>query len=98
MVYHVVMWKVKGEGEEKNKNANFVIEKLRSLKDNVPFLKDLHTGMNFSSSKNAFDIILITSFKSREDLDNYRNHPYHKKIVDEISPFLSQSAVVDFEE
>ena len=98
MIYHIVMWKIKGEVEEKNKNSKFVIDKLKSLRDNIPLLKDLHAGTNFSSSKNAFDIVLITSFESEEDLNNYRNHPYHKKIVEEISPFLSQSAVVDFKE
>ncbi len=98
MIWHLVMWRVKGEGEEKRRNMEEIVKMLRQLKEVIPEVKVLHTGVNFSTSSSAFDVGLITGFSSNVDLENYKIHPVHLKIVERIRKLTLKAIVVDFED
>ena len=80
----------------KMKNTILFKDKLEALKNKIPEVLHLETGVNFSESPKAFDLVLTTHFSSEADLDLYRNHPDHKKIVGLIKEIVSEVVVVDY--
>ena len=96
MIKHSVMFRFKGEGESKEKNTLFFKDKLEALKNKIPEATYLETGVNFSESPSAFDLVLTTHFNSENDLDVYRKHPEHKKLVVLIKDLVTEVTVVDY--
>jgi len=95
MVMHIVMFKFKeGTTEEMISEAQQQIEQLIDL---VPGLQHIKTGRNFAQEERAMDLVLISSFNSREDLDFYATHPEHLKVIEYIKTIAEYTKVVDFE-
>ena len=63
--------------------------KLRSMKINAD-----KSGVDSTS---ASDFVLIGEYNSKEDLETYKSHPEHMKVLDLISSLKGRTAVVDFE-
>lgn len=99
MVKHIVMWRLheQAEGRTKQQNLQLLKEKLMSLKPKIKEIIDYQVGFNFEQSPAAFDVVLISEFTSKKDLDIYRHHPEHVKIAEFIGKIRSERAVVDFE-
>ncbi len=99
MIKHIVMWTIKEEPGGTTKNE--VLPKLRSmlegLKDSIPAVQKLEVGFNFNTSATAYDIVLYSEFRSREDLDTYQKHPEHVRVGDYIGKVRNLRAVVDYE-
>ena len=76
MIKHIVMWKFK-DGEEENMKK--FLEGLNSLKNIIPEIKYMETGININH-KNNYDAILISEFETIEDLEKYKNNPEHVKV------------------
>ena len=91
MIKHVVMWRLKDKSL-----AEEMKEKLLSLKNEIDVIVDIEVGINISKADSAYDIILMDSFKTEEDMEIYRNHPYHLKIVEYINGIVSDRASVDY--
>jgi hypothetical protein len=91
------MFKTKPMPEAEKANA---IERLKAaidaLEQEVPQVKYLQTGINFNTRPKAFDLVLISDFESEADLDIYRDHPQHQKVMDIIREAVEQVHVVDF--
>ncbi|MCG8696769.1 MAG: Dabb family protein [Bacteroidales bacterium] len=96
MIKHVVFIKLK-EGERKSEQLSVLKDMLDNLPSKISELVSLEAGINFSKSSSAYDICLITEFKSEQDLDAYRIHPAHKEVLDYLSLNKESIAVVDFE-
>lgn len=96
MVKHIVIFEVK-----KDKNKEEVINNLKKMLDGLPSkireIKDYEIGINFADSPLARDMVLISTFETKEDLGNYRIHPEHKKVVEYIKENIEESFVVDYE-
>ena len=75
MIKHIVMWKFKDNEKE---NMIKFLNGLNSLKDIIPEIKYMETGININP-KNEYDAILISEFESFEDLDKYKKNPEHIK-------------------
>jgi heme-degrading monooxygenase HmoA len=54
-------------------------------------------GINFTETDTAYDAVLVSSFKSREDLLAYRNDPRHKAAAAYNKKVRSERVVVDYE-
>ena len=78
MIKHVVCFKLAEPTEELLKNTKDI---LLSMKGNVPMLRDIEVGVDFLHSSRSYDIILIVTLDSRDDLDKYQNDPYHCDVV-----------------
>ncbi len=95
MIIHIVSFKLK----EENKSAN--IEKLanglRGLVGKIDEIIDFEVGINFTESPAAFDIVLYSSFASKEALQAYAVHPEHLKVVEIVKDVTSNRVVVDYE-
>ena len=96
MIKHIVMFRIKGEGEIKKKNTLFFKDNLDALKNKIPEANYLETGMNFSESPSAFDLVLTTHFDLASDLEIYKKHPDHQKIAGLMKEIVNEVAVVDF--
>ncbi|MCD4812831.1 Dabb family protein [bacterium] len=98
MVKHVVMFKLKKEAEGMPKAVN--VEKFRAklekLKDHISSLLSCEVGVNISDQPTSYDIVLNTEFRSLADLETYRDHPEHQKVVAYINTICENRAVVDF--
>ena len=98
MINHVVLFKLNEYAEtRKEQIRNEIKHLLEGLKQQIPQVKYLEVGVNYQLHSRGFDIALITHFESIEDLDQYRVHPEHLKVVKRIGETTSERAAVDFE-
>lgn len=99
MLTHIVFFKMKetSEGPSAGENLSILLEKLRALPHHIPQIKELEAGKDVSESAASFDIALVTRFANAADLETYRIHPEHQKVVDFIQKTTSDRAVVDYE-
>ncbi len=72
-------------------------EKLLSMKGQIPQLQDIEVGVDFSRSPRSYDLALVTTFNTKEDLESYRVHPYHQEIVSWLKANNTETKVVDYE-
>lgn len=99
MIKHVVMFKFKDSAEDANKKENVdkVLELLNALPEKIRQIKSFELGVSFIKSERASDLVLISTFEDVKDLDTYRIHHEHVKVVDFINKVVESSTVVDFE-
>ncbi len=93
MIKHIVMWKFKENEEE---NMKKFLEGLNSLKNIIPEIAYMETGININP-KNEFDAILISEFKTMEDLEKYKNHPEHLKVSALCKSIRVDRQAIDYE-
>jgi hypothetical protein len=95
MIKHIVMWKLK----EENKEANIELmkSKLESLPAKLSVIKDFEVGVDFDKSARAFDVVLVSSFESKEALEEYKVNPDHVEVAQFIGSVVEAGKVVDYE-
>ncbi len=97
MIRHIVMWRL-NEGCDKAETAALIKEKLEALKDKIDELVDIQVGININDTVAASDVVLVSTFKSKEDLSAYIIHPEHKAVGSEyVRPNISERRSVDYE-
>ncbi len=98
MLKHVVMWQFKdsAEGRTKAENCAYIKGMLESLPAKVPTIRKLEVGINEFPGAMAFDMVLMTEFDGKDDLDIYAAHPDHVKVSEYVSKVRLSRAVVDF--
>lgn len=99
MIKHIVMWKLP---EEKDGLTKFEIaKKIKASLETLPALIDeivsLQVGINFNSSEMAYDVCLVTDFKTKEDLDAYQKNEEHLKVATYIRAVNTGRCVADYE-
>ena len=98
MIKHVVMIKLKdypAAMERKMKLDNIKAE-LEALPSKISEIKFYEIGINVAVSPVAYDIVLISEFENMKDLNIYREHPEHKRVLDIIAEAKDSSVVVDY--
>lgn len=94
MIKHIVFFKWE---EDSLQRANELKKKLLNLKEKIEEIKEWEVGINFSISDRAYDMSLISSFNSKEDLKAYAIHPEHMKVIDFIKETKAMTKVVDYD-
>ena len=99
MVKHIVMLRLKeyDNKTQKLENALKLKKALESLRVYIDEIHSLEVGLNFNEKPSAFDLVLTSVFESEEDLEIYRMHPEHKKVLVFLNTVTSETAVVDYE-
>lgn len=99
MIKHIVMWKLKDShgGLNKTEIAEKLKLQLEALKSKIPQIKEIEAGINFNPSPASYDVVLYSSFESREDLEIYQKHPDHMKVAEFVSEIRTERCVVDYE-
>lgn len=97
MINHIVLFKLKDyPKEDKAKIVEELKALLEGLKEKIDEVKYLEVGTNYELEAKSYDIALISHFESLEDLDVYRVHPEHLKVVERIKETTSERAAVDY--
>ena len=97
MIKHIVF--IKSIDSNKVKSATIIKElayQLRALEDLIKEIESIEVGINISKRESAYDLSLLTSFKNEDDLNTYRYHPEHQKVIDFIREYNLQTVVVDY--
>ncbi len=99
MIKHIVFIKIKGAASDdaKLQDLNKLKDALEALPSQISQIKNFEVGINVSDSSSASDIALVGEFDSKDDLEAYKVHPEHQKVLDLISSIKGRTAVVDFE-
>ena len=100
MTKHIVLWRLNENayGNDKQKNAQILKEKLLAMKGKVDGLLKIEVGFDFSNEKDSCDVVLYSEFDDQEGLNAYQNHPEHVKIVGFVGEIRTDRAVVDYED
>lgn len=93
MIKHIVMYKLKNPAKDKQQ----LVDTFMSMKGKIEVLKDIVSGFDVVGSARSFDVCLVSTFDSLEDLEIYRNHEVHLPIVDYVKGIVEKSHSVDFE-
>lgn len=93
MLKHIIFTKFENPDEQ----AKVASEKLLALKEKIPQIVSIETGLDCLHSARSFDLALIVTFNSREDLEIYDHHPAHEDVRAYIKAHRTATASVDFE-
>jgi len=97
MINHVVLFKLKDyPANEKAQVISELKSMLEGLQEKITEVKFIEVGANYEINSNSYDLALISYFESVEDLDAYRVHPEHQKVVKRIAETTSERAAVDY--
>lgn len=93
------MWKLKdrAEGASKNENALKFRDMLEALRGFIPQIEELEVGFQVEPSGTGYDVVLVSAFRTREDLEQYQNHPEHQKAAGFVQKIADTRAAVDYE-
>lgn len=92
MFTHIVMFKLKDRQE-----AEKARDILLSMEGKIEELKYLEVGVDTIHSQRSYDIILITKFDSKEDMDKYQVSDYHVNyVLNNLKPMLAGSVAGDY--
>ncbi len=95
MVKHVVCFKLLDNSPKMMAEAQSV---LLSMKGKVPMLKNVEAHCDFLKSHRSYDIILLTDFESKEDLELYQKDEYHCSVVKKyMHAHVATSIAIDYE-
>jgi hypothetical protein len=98
MINHVVLFKLKDYSEaEKPALIAEMKSLLEGLKGKIDELKFIEVGVNYELNSNNYDVVLLSHFNSVDDLNKYRIHPEHKKVLVRFAELKLERAAVDFE-
>lgn len=97
MINHIVLFKLKDyPKEDKAKIIEELKTLLEGLKEKIDEVKYLEVGTNYELEAKSYDIALVSHFESLDDLDAYRVHPEHLKVVERIKETTLERAAVDY--
>lgn len=98
MIKHVVMWNLQDEanGQSKVENAQELKTRLEALPAVISVIVDYEVGVNISRSDRAWDLVLVSTFATEDDLSTYASHPAHQEVVGYIRQVSVIMKVVDY--
>lgn len=98
MINHVVLFKLKDYSQdEKSRLIAEMKSLLEGLKGEIEELKYIEVGVNYELNSKSYDLVLISHFENIEDLDKYRVHAEHKKVLVRFAELRLERAAVDYE-
>lgn len=97
MVKHVIIWDLKEEFSEKEREMAKakVKEGLEGLKDKIDGLEEIKVIINPLSSSNG-DMMLDSTFRDEEALIGYQSNPYHVEVATYVRSVVSLRRCFDY--
>jgi hypothetical protein len=93
MIKHIVFFKHERFEELKDE----LVDKLKSLKQNIEYIIDLEVGIDFMKSERSFNACLLVVLDNKDDLAKYAKDPAHLPVIDWIKSNGFEAKVVDYE-
>jgi len=99
MIRHIVMFKLKNFGGEKETltAALKVKNRLDELPLKINLIRRYESGIDVRRLEWSYDIILIMDFDSMSDLNAYTVHPDHQAFVTFNKDFSESKTCIDYE-
>ncbi|MBP1547313.1 MAG: Dabb family protein [Oscillospiraceae bacterium] len=101
MIKHIVMFRlIDTEGKTAMENAIAAKEQADKLPELVPSIRKMETVINSEAAPDSnYHIALICDFDDMNELDEYQNHPEHKKFGAFIAGIRAEGgrACIDYE-
>ena len=99
MIRHLVMFKLRDfdSADGKIQAAKTVQSELMSMKNKIEFIRKFEVGINFTINDAAFDLVINSSFNTREDLESYQVHPSHQALISFNKQYSVKKVIVDYE-
>lgn len=100
MVRHIILWTLKPELSDEQKQAvkAGIKQGLESLVGKVPGLLDVTVHIDGRLASSTADVMLDSSFESEEALKGYAKHPEHLAVANgKVRPYTAQRSCLDFE-
>ncbi len=101
MIKHIVMFRlIDTEGKTAMENALAAKEQADKLPELVPSIRKMETVINSEAAPDSnYHIALICDFDDMNGLDEYQNHPEHKKFGAFIAGIRAEGgrACIDYE-
>lgn len=94
MLKHIVMWKIKEEN--KKESAMKIKTDLEDLKGKIAEIVDIEVGIDIEAIEKNYDVILVSTFKSEEDLKAYQVHPMHVEVAKFVKSVALSRVAVDY--
>jgi uncharacterized protein YjhX (UPF0386 family) len=92
MIKHIVLFKV--NDKSKIEEAKKLI---LNLKNEIKEIIDIEVFSDIGYDKTASDFGLITTLKTKKDLDIYAKHPKHLEVIDFIKTIAVERRAIDYE-
>jgi hypothetical protein len=89
---HVVLFRFAGEDE-----ARECVARLRAMAGAIPQVRRLEAGVNQVPSERAYDVGLVVTLDSPDDLQGYRDHPVHRPVLALVRQHATATAAADFD-
>lgn len=99
MVKHIILWQLKEEYSENEKNdiKKGIKDGLEGLKGKIPGLLDIKVVTDGLGSSNA-DLMLDSSFEDETALKGYAVHPEHVAVANgKVRPYTANRVCLDYE-
>ena len=98
MVRHIVMIKLKEipAAFERQNAINQIKAGLEALPSKIKEIKNYEVGVNINPNPAAYEIVLISEFENFNDLNIYREHPEHIKVLELIGKYKDNSVFNDY--
>ena len=100
MIKHIVIFKLKdsANGKSKADNAEELKIRLLGLKDKIKEILEIEVGIKSDEASDTnYDLILITKFNGFDELDIYRVHPEHLKVVEFVGEVSDERVAIDYD-
>ncbi len=99
MVKHIVFFKLIPQATSENKELglNKMQEIFSPLGEQLPYIAEFRTGINFNESDSAWDFTIDSLFNNREDLTRYQESKEHQEAIKRGREILKTKAVIDYE-
>lgn len=94
MIKHIVMYKLINPTEE---NKSLLVEKFLSMKGKIPVLLDIQSGRDVLLSQRSYDVVLVCTFNSLNDMEIYKNSEIHIPVKEYVHSVVKESHSVDYE-
>lgn len=100
MIRHIVMFKVKENNMNQNKEQILGTAKLmvQNFEEEIPVIRKFTCVTNSMEAPDSnYDLALICDFNSIEDLNEYQKHPKHLEFGEFIVSVRESRACIDYE-
>jgi hypothetical protein len=94
MLTHIVLFKLKDRSPA---NVAATRDRIAVLAGQIPELLSIEVGINVVDSPRAYDIALVETFESVEEMHAYQQHPAHLALLAEVMPRFEDFFTVDYE-
>lgn len=96
MLRHIVLMRLDAETEEARQARSARLSAaLAALPDVIPEIRSLTVNANVLSRPGNWDLALTVDVDDAADLDVYREHPEHRKVLDLIEEIVADRSAVD---